>query len=116
MTFRCDATADELIDVIEGNRIYVPCLYVLNKIDAITIEVPNPMWHARANARARAHANVHEQLDKIGGIPIEARATFHFACAKGRARCNVLRCTPVQLSVLQHSTTCLIATQHTTGA
>lgn len=36
--FRQDATIDELIDVIEGNRIYVPCIYVLNKIDAITIE------------------------------------------------------------------------------
>ncbi|GAM26168.1 hypothetical protein SAMD00019534_093430 [Acytostelium subglobosum LB1] len=35
---RCDATADDLIDVIEGNRIYVPCLYVLNKIDGISIE------------------------------------------------------------------------------
>jgi len=33
-----DATADQLIDVIEGNRIYVPCVYVLNKIDQITIE------------------------------------------------------------------------------
>jgi len=31
-------TEDELIDVIEGNRIYVPCIYVLNKIDQITIE------------------------------------------------------------------------------
>jgi small GTP-binding protein len=31
--FRQDATVDELIDVIEGNRIYVPCIYVLNKID-----------------------------------------------------------------------------------
>jgi len=38
VTFRCDATADELIDVIEGNRVYTPCLYVLNKIDTITIE------------------------------------------------------------------------------
>ncbi|CAH7676609.1 P-loop containing nucleoside triphosphate hydrolase protein [Phakopsora pachyrhizi] len=36
--FRCDATLDELIDVIEGNRVYMPCLYVLNKIDAISIE------------------------------------------------------------------------------
>lgn len=36
--FRCNATMDELIDVIEGNRIYVPCIYVLNKIDQITIE------------------------------------------------------------------------------
>ncbi|EGC28331.1 hypothetical protein DICPUDRAFT_51911 [Dictyostelium purpureum] len=35
---RCNATVDELIDVIEGNRIYVPCIYVLNKIDAISIE------------------------------------------------------------------------------
>lgn len=34
----CDATLDDLIDVIEGNRVYIPCLYVLNKIDQITIE------------------------------------------------------------------------------
>ncbi|KAK9896921.1 P-loop containing nucleoside triphosphate hydrolase protein [Cystobasidium minutum MCA 4210] len=38
VSFRCDATLDELIDVIEGNRIYMPCVYVLNKIDAISIE------------------------------------------------------------------------------
>lgn len=38
ITFRCDATADQLIDVIEGNRQYIPCLYVLNMIDNITIE------------------------------------------------------------------------------
>eukprot|EP00002_Diphylleia_rotans_P008985 TRINITY_DN1899_c0_g1_i1.p1 TRINITY_DN1899_c0_g1~~TRINITY_DN1899_c0_g1_i1.p1 ORF type:complete len:368 (-),score=95.85 TRINITY_DN1899_c0_g1_i1:237-1340(-) len=38
VTFRSDATADDLIDLIEGNRIYVPCIYVLNKIDQITIE------------------------------------------------------------------------------
>lgn len=31
--FRQDATVDELIDVIEGNRVYTPCIYVLNKID-----------------------------------------------------------------------------------
>ncbi|KAH7815996.1 putative GTP-binding protein [Monocercomonoides exilis] len=36
--FHCDATADDLIDVIEGNRIYIPCIYVLNKIDQLTIE------------------------------------------------------------------------------
>lgn len=33
-----NATVDDLIDVIEGNRIYVPCIYVLNKIDQISIE------------------------------------------------------------------------------
>jgi small GTP-binding protein len=31
-------TVDDLIDVIEGNRKYVPCIYVLNKIDSISIE------------------------------------------------------------------------------
>ena len=36
--FRENSTVDELIDVIEGNRIYVPCIYVLNKIDQISIE------------------------------------------------------------------------------
>ena len=35
---KSNATVDELIDVIEGNRVYIPCLYVINKIDAISIE------------------------------------------------------------------------------
>jgi len=35
---RCDATADDLIDVIEGNRVYMPGLYVLNKIDRLSLE------------------------------------------------------------------------------
>ena len=38
ITFKSNNTMDDLIDVIEGNRIYVPCLYVLNKIDAISIQ------------------------------------------------------------------------------
>ncbi|KAL4705924.1 hypothetical protein ACJJTC_017506 [Scirpophaga incertulas] len=38
ITLRYDATSDDLIDVIEGNRIYVPCIYLLNKIDQISIE------------------------------------------------------------------------------
>lgn len=38
ITLRYDATADDLIDVIEGSRIYMPCIYVINKIDQITLE------------------------------------------------------------------------------
>ncbi|XP_068689932.1 developmentally-regulated GTP-binding protein 1-like isoform X1 [Montipora capricornis] len=38
ITLRYDATADDLIDVIEGNRVYIPCIYILNKIDQISIE------------------------------------------------------------------------------
>eukprot|EP00891_Asterochloris_glomerata_P004664 jgi/Astpho2/4664/Aster-00228 len=33
-----DCTVDDLIDVIEGNRKYVKCLYVYNKIDVCSIE------------------------------------------------------------------------------
>uniref|UniRef100_A0A914HUL8 OBG-type G domain-containing protein n=1 Tax=Globodera rostochiensis TaxID=31243 RepID=A0A914HUL8_GLORO len=36
--FREDCTIDELIDVIQANRVYIPCLYVYNKIDQISIE------------------------------------------------------------------------------
>ncbi|RSH79175.1 uncharacterized protein EHS24_001214 [Apiotrichum porosum] len=33
-----DATVEDFIDVVEGNRVYVPAVVVLNKIDAISIE------------------------------------------------------------------------------
>ncbi|XP_028400364.1 developmentally-regulated GTP-binding protein 1-like isoform X1 [Dendronephthya gigantea] len=38
ITVREDATLDDLIDVVEGNRVYIPCIYLLNKIDQISIE------------------------------------------------------------------------------
>lgn len=38
ITLRYDATADDLIDVIEGSRIYMPCIYAVNKVDQITLE------------------------------------------------------------------------------
>lgn len=36
--FREDASPDDFIDVINANRVYLPCLYVYNKIDQISIE------------------------------------------------------------------------------
>lgn len=39
--FREDCSADDLIDVISGNRIYLSCLYVYNKIDQISLEEVN---------------------------------------------------------------------------
>jgi ribosome-interacting GTPase 1 len=36
--FREDATVDDLIDVIEGNRKYMKCVYVYNKIDVVGID------------------------------------------------------------------------------
>ncbi|KAG5519357.1 hypothetical protein PMAC_001983 [Pneumocystis sp. 'macacae'] len=44
ITFRCDATVDEFIDVLEGNRVYIPAIYALNKIDQISIEELNLVY------------------------------------------------------------------------
>ena len=38
ISLSCDANEDELIDAIEGNRKYIPCIYVLNKIDQISMQ------------------------------------------------------------------------------
>lgn len=35
---REDITVDQLVDVIQGNREYKPCIYLYNKIDTVTIE------------------------------------------------------------------------------
>eukprot|EP00004_Rigifila_ramosa_P022706 TRINITY_DN6249_c0_g1_i1.p1 TRINITY_DN6249_c0_g1~~TRINITY_DN6249_c0_g1_i1.p1 ORF type:complete len:369 (-),score=105.00 TRINITY_DN6249_c0_g1_i1:19-1080(-) len=43
--FREDCTVDDLIDVIEGNVIYLKCLYVWNKCDTITIEDVDSIAH-----------------------------------------------------------------------
>lgn len=43
--FREDCTSDELIDVISGNRVYMPCLYVYNKIDQVSIEEVDRVAH-----------------------------------------------------------------------
>ncbi len=32
---RGDYEIDDLVDVIEGSRIYMPCIYVVNKIDQV---------------------------------------------------------------------------------
>ncbi|KAH3902858.1 Ribosome-interacting GTPase 1 [Saccharomycodes ludwigii] len=39
ISFRCDATVDDLIDVLESSsRKYIPAIYVLNKIDSLSLE------------------------------------------------------------------------------
>lgn len=42
---REDITTDQLIDVIEGNRKYIRCLYAYNKIDTVTIEDVDVLAH-----------------------------------------------------------------------
>lgn len=50
VTFRGDYTEDDLIDVIEGNRKYIKCLYVYNKIDTASIEEVNEISKEPINA------------------------------------------------------------------
>jgi len=67
VTLRCDATVDQLIDVIEGNRVYTPCLYLLNKIDTVTIEELDLLSRVPHYVPISAHHewNFDELLEKI---------------------------------------------------
>ena len=38
VVLREECTAEELVDIIEGNCVYMPCIYVLNKIDGISMQ------------------------------------------------------------------------------
>ncbi|ORE00165.1 DRG2 [Hepatospora eriocheir] len=38
LTIREDITVDDLIDVLSGNVSYVPCVYVYNKVDELTMD------------------------------------------------------------------------------
>ncbi|KAG2488633.1 hypothetical protein HYH03_012801 [Edaphochlamys debaryana] len=43
--FKEDCTVDDLIDVIEGNRRYIKCLYVYNKVDMASMEEVDEIAH-----------------------------------------------------------------------
>jgi len=58
VTFRADHDVDDLIDVIEGNRKYVKCLYVYNKIDTISIEEVDDIAQIETNAVISAKDNL----------------------------------------------------------
>ena len=58
VNFRGDYDVDDLIDVIEGNRKYVKCLYVYNKIDTISIEEVEEMVKEETNAVISIHMNL----------------------------------------------------------
>jgi small GTP-binding protein len=43
--FREDCTTEDFIDVIVGNRVYMPCIYVYNKIDQVSLEEVDRLAH-----------------------------------------------------------------------
>ncbi|PIC42853.1 hypothetical protein B9Z55_009794 [Caenorhabditis nigoni] len=67
VTLRYDATSEDLIDVIEGNRVYIPCIYVLNKIDQISIEELDIIYRIPHTVPISAHHkwNFDDLLEKV---------------------------------------------------
>ncbi|KAJ3063759.1 hypothetical protein HDU98_000451 [Podochytrium sp. JEL0797] len=67
VSFKADCTADDLIDIIEGNRIYIPCVYVLNKIDQISIEELDIVYRIPHSIPISAHHgwNFDDLLEKM---------------------------------------------------
>lgn len=67
ITLKYDATAEDLIDVVEGNRVYIPCIYVLNKIDQISIEELDIIYKIPHCVPISAHHkwNFDDLLEKI---------------------------------------------------
>ena len=65
--FRGKCGVDDLIDAIEGNRVYIPALYVINKIDKITIEELDLLDQIPNYVLISAHLkwNLDELLEKI---------------------------------------------------
>ncbi|KAJ8457236.1 hypothetical protein ONZ51_g11654 [Trametes cubensis] len=62
-----NATADDLVDVIEGNRVYIPAIYVLNKIDAISIEELDLLYRIPHSVpiSSREWWNIDELIEKM---------------------------------------------------
>ena len=78
VTLNEDATTDQLIDVIEGNRIYIPAIYVLNKIDQISIEELDLIYKIPHTVPISAHhkvGHIHKMVQN-NGILVEFRRSF----------------------------------------
>eukprot|EP00768_Dysnectes_brevis_P002144 gnl/Dysnectes_brevis/1678_a1908_1052.p1 GENE.gnl/Dysnectes_brevis/1678_a1908_1052~~gnl/Dysnectes_brevis/1678_a1908_1052.p1 ORF type:complete len:370 (+),score=122.95 gnl/Dysnectes_brevis/1678_a1908_1052:514-1623(+) len=59
IVFRCDATTEDLIDKLEGSRVYLPCVYLVNKIDMVTVEACEHF----ASQPHHVVCSVHERLN-----------------------------------------------------
>jgi len=60
-------TVDQLIDEIEGNRVYIPAVYVMNKIDQISIEELDLIYRVPKAVPISAHHkwNFDDLLEKM---------------------------------------------------
>ncbi|CAF4166038.1 unnamed protein product [Adineta steineri] len=68
--FRDDYTSDEFIDVVVGRRVYMPCLYVYNKIDQVSIEEVDRLAHLPNSIviSCNMKLNIDYMLESIWGL------------------------------------------------
>jgi len=61
------ATVDELIDVIENNRVYLRCLYVINKVDTVSLDEVDRLAHLEHSVviSANEKLNLDYLLEKV---------------------------------------------------
>lgn len=55
-----DCDVDDLVDVIEGSRVYIPCIYVINKIDQVRTPSPAPAAPACSTCSLQLQAAMHK--------------------------------------------------------
>ncbi|BAI60331.1 GTP-binding protein [Methanocella paludicola SANAE] len=74
VNIREDITADQLIDVVRGNRVYIPCITVVNKIDLVDKEhmksFPKDALKISADMESGLDALRDEIYDSLGFINI----------------------------------------------
>lgn len=56
--FREDCSVDDFIDIVEGNRKYIRCLYVYNKIDSLSIEEVDALARSPYSVVISVHLNL----------------------------------------------------------
>jgi ribosome-interacting GTPase 1 len=76
---REDCDIDDLVDVIEGSRVYIPAIYVINKID------------------------------QVGSLPHQPRALSWLALLRRRCRFSLSMLTAAAVLVRQRDGPCAVA-------
>ncbi|ORX73633.1 P-loop containing nucleoside triphosphate hydrolase protein [Linderina pennispora] len=80
---REDVSLDDFIDVVVGNRIYLPCLYAYNKIDAITIEEVDKIAREDHTVVVSIEQDLNMDYLKAGATVEEACKAIHKTLLEG---------------------------------
>lgn len=74
-----NVTVDDMIDAIEGNRKYIRCLYVINKIDTISMEEVDEIARMFIFIKSKARSCCYFLLNETQ-LPISFRKNLGKTC------------------------------------